>query len=91
MRVYEHIKYIHLNTHAHVHVPQLDLQEHMHCLCACMIMVRIIIANYATLYTVDIRPRPSETKEHKVFRAPFTLILQLGIPKISGAVPPALF
>ena len=23
MRVYEHIKYIHLNTHAHVYIPQL--------------------------------------------------------------------
>ena len=68
---------------------QLDLQEHMYCLCACMIMVGIIVANYGTPYTVD--TRPSETKEHKIFHAPFTLFLQLGLPKISGAVPPAVF
>ena len=60
----------------------------MYCLCACMIMVRIIVANYGTPYTVD--TRPSETKEHKIFHAPFTLFLQLGLPKISGAVPPAV-
>ena len=52
----------------------------MYCLCACMIMVRIIVANYGTPYTVD--TRPSETKEHKIFHAPFTLFLQLGLPKI---------
>ena len=61
----------------------------MYCLCACMIMVRIIVANYGTPYTVD--TRPSETKERKIFHAPFTLFLQLGLPKISGAVPPAVF
>ena len=51
----------------------------MYCLCACMIMVRIIVANYGTPYTMD--TRQSETKEHKIFHAPFPLFLQLGTPE----------
>ena len=42
-------------------------------------MERIIVANYGTPYTVD--TRPSETKEHKIFHAPFTLFSTTWTPE----------
>ena len=89
-----------MNRHAYAYIPTFrHTCTHAHTclyvnsLCVWMIMVRIL-TNCGTLHTTHTHTHlatSDKMKQHKVFHESFSLILQLGLPKVCGKVLPAMY